>query len=73
MAVGEVSDRGHDFRIGAAIEIMRPDGSRIVSAVRGVDTFTKCFTERARIGILLDEVLAKEDVPPGSVITVAPA
>jgi len=69
VACGVVPSREHGFTIGTSVEIIRPDGSHIVSSVRGVENFTSCFSERISIGLLLDEAITKEDVPPGSVIT----
>lgn len=50
-----------------------PDGTCMVSAVRGVDVFRPCFTESRNIGVLLDEGVAKEEVPRGSVVALETA
>lgn len=58
-------------KIGALVEIIRPDGTTINSQVTGIEMFInqKCFgeTNRKNIAFLLKD-LSKEDVPRGSII-----
>lgn len=53
---------------GACARVTRPDGSRLVCAVRGVHVPRSCFTEAISIDLLLEGVVAKEEVPRGSVV-----
>lgn len=61
-----------EFRIGRQIKIVRPDGTSIVSGIHGIEKIYTVSGQK-RIGVLLDTVIVKEDVPRGSVMTIIDA
>ena len=67
VVAGVMDGERHDFGIGARVRISRPDGTQIVCAVRGARVSRGCFTENCDLHVLLD-VLAREEVPRGSIV-----
>jgi translation elongation factor EF-Tu-like GTPase len=65
---GQLDDAVHGFRAGARVRVIRPDGSRLVCGVRGVHVPRSCFADAVSIDLLLEGVVAKEEVPRGSVV-----
>lgn len=69
VVIGDVEDTFKDeFTTGKRVKIMRPDGTYVLSSINGIEKFSTVSGLR-KIGILLDAVIVKEDVPSGSVIT----
>jgi|GEM_PF-5906287 len=71
IVAGKLNSLEHEFRSGARVKIVRPDGTHLFGAVRGTRISQPSVTEQRDIDILLDVSVAKEDVPRGSVITVS--
>ena len=69
IASGKPNDERHGFRAGARVRITRPDGSQLLSVVRGVNVSRPCFTEEVSIDVLLEGISTREEVPRGSVVT----
>jgi translation elongation factor EF-Tu-like GTPase len=70
VVTGDIDDTFKDeFTMGERVKIVRPDGTYVISAVQGTE---KVFTVsgQKKIGVLLDAIIAKEDVPCGSVMTI---
>jgi translation elongation factor EF-Tu-like GTPase len=70
IVVGKLDSLEHEFKSGARVKIVRPDGTHLFGAVRGIHTSQPYLTEQRNIDLLLDVSVSKEDVPRGSVITV---
>jgi translation elongation factor EF-Tu-like GTPase len=68
IAAGRLEGVGHSFRVGARVRVSRPDGTHLISAVRGVNVFGGCFSENLSIAVLLADDIAKDEVPRGSVV-----
>lgn len=68
IAAGKMDGVRHGFSIGARVRISRPDGTQFVCAVRGARVSRPCLTEGFSIDVLLEGVLAREEVPRGSVV-----
>jgi hypothetical protein len=69
--------RSHPFFLkpGDTVELERPDGSTIIATVRGIDLLSEpigtpygSVPESQGIGILLEDITSKVDVPGGSKI-----
>ena len=73
IAAGRLEGVGHGFRVGARVRVTRPDGTHLVSAVRGVNVFGGCFSEGRSIAVMLTDDIAKDEVPRGSVMAVETA
>ena len=69
VVVGKVGGDARPFKNGDVVTVTRPDGSRVQARVRGLDEFTRCFTDERTIGVLLGDVHSREEVPAGSVVS----
>ena len=63
MAPGIVLIEGEKVRIGDPLMLIRPDGTRLMSVIGGLEFFNP--NPRSEIGIFLKD-LTKEDVPIGT-------
>jgi hypothetical protein len=70
IAAGKLDGLEHEFRSGVRVKIVRPDGTHLFGAVRGIHIPRPCLTEQRNLDLLLDASVSKEDVPRGSVITI---
>jgi hypothetical protein len=61
----DASDKGISLRVGDALELRRPDGSRVVSGVAGI-AMVNPYVPNRRLDFLLSPGVAKEDVPVGT-------
>jgi translation elongation factor EF-Tu-like GTPase len=68
VVAGKLEGLRHGFRAGARVSIARPDGTRLVSGVRGARVSRPCFAGGVNIDVLLEEAFAREEVPRGSVV-----
>ncbi len=58
------------FKTGDQVDILRPDGTSVCTVIKGLDIFGGYFSEKKIIGVLLgNEIMTKEQVPNGSVIS----
>jgi translation elongation factor EF-Tu-like GTPase len=65
------NDETHNFKIGASVMITKPNGTTAISLIGGIEEFRAiCWTEYKGVGLLLNEIIIKEEIPKGSVITV---
>jgi hypothetical protein len=71
IAAGKLVGLEHEFRSGARVKIVRPDGTHLFGAVRGIRISPPSLTEQRNIDLLIDVSVSKDDVPRGSVITVS--
>ena len=67
VVAGVLEGKRHGFHIGARVSISRPDGSRLVSGVRGAELL-RGFSGGISIYLLLEENFAAEEVPRGSLV-----
>jgi len=71
VVVGHIGhDEAYPFKTGDVVTITRPDGSQVQAHVRGLNDFTRCFTDERAIGVLLGGVLSREEAPVGSKVSV---
>ncbi len=73
VVAGVLEGERHGFDIGARVSISRPDGTRLVSGVRGAELLRSCFSGAINIYLLLEEAFAAEEVPRGSVVALEAA
>jgi translation elongation factor EF-Tu-like GTPase len=73
VVVGKKEENSPDEKIGALVEILRPDGIKISSQITGIEmpNFKTFPAEhlKQKIGFLLKDV-SKADVPHGSIINI---
>lgn len=70
VVMGDIDDTFKDaFTIGERVKIVRPDGTYIYSAIHGIEKVSTVSGQK-KVGLLLDAVIVKEDVPSGSIMTV---
>jgi hypothetical protein len=55
-------------RVGDHVDLLRPDGSEIRTSIRGIEMIRT--TERKGLPLLLPRDIHKNDVPPGTVLTI---
>ena len=73
IVAGKLDGERHGFNTGARVSISRPDGTKLVSSVRGARVSRPCFSEGINIDLLLEEAFATEEVPRGSVVALEAA
>jgi len=66
--VGIWDEKMPNFRVGANVKILRPDGSEIFSSIKLINAETNRQTQERYLTLTFTNEVGKEDVPNGSVI-----
>jgi translation elongation factor EF-Tu-like GTPase len=69
VVTGEIESDSFPHKIGSKVVLVKPSGEKLLSKVIGIDYFTPIDGRRVnrnKVGVLLDNIILKEDVPIGT-------